>query len=417
MSFKICIDCYEFKSLEEYPNVKKNKDGKGPRCKPCNSKFIKIARNKLPLKEDKTCIDCHELKPLDQYPNEKRNNDGKGPRCKLCNSKFLKIARDKRPKKEVVYKEPPANVKCNKCFVTKSSNEFYIRKKSGKVDQPCKPCSLSKIKKRSEENRENFKNSELKERCCVKCNNIKTINMFRMNLTNLSGFDNKCTKCCNEIERDAFLKKKKNKEWKRIQTEKYKKWREKNKEINSKGLRITVKLCGKCNITKNVNEFPVRLCTKDGLLGKCRMCWREDARNLHTKRKLTDSEYKIAQRLRNAIRNALVRENTRKKAHTEELLGASIETVRKHLEYYFEPGMTWKNHGWGEKKWNIEHTHPISAFYLEDLQEQKRCFSFTNLRPMWHVQNMEKANTFDTYDCCLESLYRMFDPELSYFSR
>lgn len=319
----------------------------------------------------KTCKDCGESKPLEEYPNEKRNNDGKGPRCKPCDSKFLKIARDKRPKKEIVYEEPPKNVRCNECTVTKPNSEFYIRKKSGRVDQPCKSCVLSRLKERREINRENYKNDEsIKKKECSTCHIIYPINMYKMRLINLSGYDNKCIQCRNKTSRNEY--KKRSNEWKARQKENQRRYREINRQINSNGLRIIEKLCSKCNIVKKVEEFPIRLGNKDGLHYHCRMCWRENARNKHTRRKLSSSEYKIACRLKNAIRNALVRENTGKKAHTEELLGASIQTVRKNLEYHFEPGMTWENHGWGENKWNLDHQHPISAFYLEDLQEQKK---------------------------------------------
>tara|TARA_R110002124_G_C8668688_1_gene491008 strand:+ start:46 stop:621 length:576 start_codon:yes stop_codon:yes gene_type:complete len=88
------------------------------------------------------------------------------------------------------------------------------------------------------------------------------------------------------------------------------------------------------------------------------------------------------------------RETGYKTLSTLELLGVkNIETVWEHLEKYFKPGMTRKNntvHGW-----HIDHHIPINYFKKNfnfmDLEVQKKCFHYTNLRPLWAKDNLKKG--------------------------
>ena len=79
-----------------------------------------------------------------------------------------------------------------------------------------------------------------------------------------------------------------------------------------------------------------------------------------------------------------------KAGHTEELLGCSIEEVRNHLERLFQPGMTWDN--WGKYGWHIDHIIPVSYFDFSDPEQQYWAFHYTNLQPLWAVDNLRKGN-------------------------
>src|ERR1035437_2690014 len=78
-------------------------------------------------------------------------------------------------------------------------------------------------------------------------------------------------------------------------------------------------------------------------------------------------------RLRKALKHG-IKINT-----TEALLGCSFEQTKIHLESKFHPGMTWENYG----QWHIDHIIPCSFFNLLDAQQQKMCFNYRNLQPMW----------------------------------
>lgn len=71
----------------------------------------------------------------------------------------------------------------------------------------------------------------------------------------------------------------------------------------------------------------------------------------------------------------------------EELIGCTKEYLVKYLENKFEKGMTWNNHG----EWHIDHIKSCISFNLEDDNELKKCFNYTNLRPLWAIDNLKRA--------------------------
>ena len=64
--------------------------------------------------------------------------------------------------------------------------------------------------------------------------------------------------------------------------------------------------------------------------------------------------------------------------------------MRKHIEKQFKEGMTWKNQG----KWHIDHIKPCCKFNLLDKEEQKKCFHYTNLQPLWSQENLSKGGNY-----------------------
>lgn len=106
-----------------------------------------------------------------------------------------------------------------------------------------------------------------------------------------------------------------------------------------------------------------------------------------------DLEYYIKDRLSTRIRMAILNHKGTKNTSSIELLGASIDVVRKHIESQFLPGMTWENHGM--KGWHIDHIIPCDSFDLRDMDEQKRCFNYKNLQPLWAEDNLEKGASIE----------------------
>jgi hypothetical protein len=49
--------------------------------------------------------------------------------------------------------------------------------------------------------------------------------------------------------------------------------------------------------------------------------------------------------------------------------------------------MSWENHG----EWHIDHIRPCAAFDLTLAAEQKVCFHYSNLQPLWAEENMKKS--------------------------
>ena len=69
------------------------------------------------------------------------------------------------------------------------------------------------------------------------------------------------------------------------------------------------------------------------------------------------------------------------------LLGCSSEFLRQHLERQFKPGMSWENHG----QWHLDHIKPCASFDLSKPEQQRICFNYKNLQPLWAIDNMKKG--------------------------
>lgn len=103
----------------------------------------------------------------------------------------------------------------------------------------------------------------------------------------------------------------------------------------------------------------------------------------------TDINFKIRHNLRTRLNNALRAQNTKKSKSSLAFLGCSIEQVRKHLESQFQEGMTWENHA--TDGWHIDHIIPCVSFDLTKEEEIKKCFHYTNLKPLWAEENLSKS--------------------------
>ena len=108
------------------------------------------------------------------------------------------------------------------------------------------------------------------------------------------------------------------------------------------------------------------------------------------RRRQTDHAFKLVRNLRFRLRHAL--EGTCKSARTLELLGCTVEELRAHLEAQFKPGMTWENQG--RNGWHVDHIRPCASFDLTDPEQQRACFHYTNLQPLWAEENMSKGAKF-----------------------
>ncbi len=104
-------------------------------------------------------------------------------------------------------------------------------------------------------------------------------------------------------------------------------------------------------------------------------------------RRLTDVDFKLRESLSSRVRAAM--KNNAKTGLTLDLLGCTIPELKFHLEKLFTEGMTWENYG----IWHIDHIIPCSIYDLSDPIEQKQCFHFTNLQPLWAVDNLKKSDT------------------------
>ena len=111
----------------------------------------------------------------------------------------------------------------------------------------------------------------------------------------------------------------------------------------------------------------------------------------------TDLNYKMRENLRNVLHNKLkrhlIKETTPEFSYTKSslsYLGCTVEELKTYIENQFEDGMTWEN--WAYDGWHLDHIIPCSSFDLTKKKEQKKCFHYTNLQPLWAEDNLSKGS-------------------------
>lgn len=96
--------------------------------------------------------------------------------------------------------------------------------------------------------------------------------------------------------------------------------------------------------------------------------------------------------LDNALYYVLFRNNSYSK--WDKYFGCSVIELRVHIASQFKKGMTWQNHGKYDGKhnnvWNIDHIIPVYKFDLSLDKDRYLCFNYSNLRPEWGKQNLER---------------------------
>ncbi len=216
----------------------------------------------------------------------------------------------------------------------------------------------------------------MKNKKCNKCNKIKQLNDFHKSR-------NYCIKCKklqdkeyynnnkNRLKNNRIKYYEKNKEH---QLSKCKEYYEKNKEYIS-------------TINKEYYEK-----NKEKLDSYRKNYWKQkvnkDRRNRKLKEKRKNNiNFRLKCNIRTRISTALKRGDKRVSAVKD--LGCSIDELKDYLESLFQPGMTWNNYG----QWHIDHIIPLSSFNLQNEEEFKKACHFSNLQPLWAVDNIRKRDS------------------------
>lgn len=206
---------------------------------------------------------------------------------------------------------------------------------------------------------------------------------------------------------------------------------------------ISVKICKRCSEEKPTSEFPKDSKKQNGLSLRCKCCrnlmnkiWRDSntdtfkamrakyyrnhaskllaqkrtyhVANTHKKaaydvayrdrnrRKIADykanwdkadrakAESRLKRNLRRRIVHAL--RDRVKSDSTMGLVGCTIDVLKEHIERQFCNGMKWENYG----QWHVDHIKPCYSFDLSIDGQQRECFHYLNLRPLWAVDNLTR---------------------------
>ena len=115
--------------------------------------------------------------------------------------------------------------------------------------------------------------------------------------------------------------------------------------------------------------------------------WYQKNKSIIREKRRSNPTYRLINNLRRRVISALKGKN--KSANTKTLLSIpDFEFLWNHLEKSFKPGMTRKNHG----KWHLDHIMPCVSFDLTKPSEQRKCFHYTNLQPLWASENLAKGS-------------------------
>lgn len=108
-------------------------------------------------------------------------------------------------------------------------------------------------------------------------------------------------------------------------------------------------------------------------------------------RKSTDTNFKLACNLRTRLCQAIG--SNQKAGSAVRDLGCTIPELKQYLELKFKEGMTWEN--WGTHGWHIDHIIPLVSFDLTDREQFLKACHYTNLQPLWALDNLKKSAKTD----------------------
>ena len=206
---------------------------------------------------------------------------------------------------------------------------------------------------------------------CSKCAISKEHDQFYKRKESLDGLKSNCKDCVrdtvkkyakNNSEKIALKKKLWHQENKEKEALRKQKWYNANKEAVSAREKIYYQK-NKKRILAQHNEY-------------------------HHRKQTADPMYRVTKNLRSRCYSAM--KGKFKESTTKKLIGCTTKELRQHLETQFEPGMTWDNYG--VHGWHIDHILPCDSFDLLDIEQQRECFHFTNLQPLWAEDNLKKSN-------------------------
>lgn len=238
---------------------------------------------------------------------------------------------------------------CKRCKEERDEADFYYRKVTGEIIHPCKPCCKEiyqrdkngRLKEYNEKNKDVIKERNKKRYW----NNVEK----SRKLSNDYYYNNKEERLKKDKEYRE-IQKKTNPEYypkRRLQEKKY---RDKNKEKIKERRRVRV-----------------------------------------MKKYYSDPTYKTLHLLKCRLLKAVKRNKVKS---AKSLLGCTSEEVRAYLESKFLPEMNWENHG---KIWEIDHIVPCITFDMSKLEDQEKCFHYTNLQPLFKTTKIAESFGYKDY--------------------
>ena len=321
--------------------------------------------------ETKECKTCGEEKGILEYEKGRRV-------CKKCRVLYKKrLYKEKsieRKKNKLISEEENKNIPkvCITCGVEKSVEEYKTNKTQ------CESCVKQwrnnyngKNKERIRENRIRYE-EENKDKLKEYQREYRKDNREKLNKYS-EDYRNNLTK------EELLEKNEKSKQYYQENKEIFKEQAKKRRDEMSQEEKDRLKEMKKEN-WNNMTE---------GEKDKIRKRRNERVRE----RIESNPSLKTLSSLRSRMLSAIKNGQGFKSGSSQELLGCDWETLIHHIEYNFAEGMSWYNYG----EWHVDHIKPCASFDMSDPIEQKICFNYKNLQPLWAKDNQSKNDYWDIF--------------------
>lgn len=266
----------------------------------------------------------------------------------------------------------------------------------------------------------------METKTCSNCGEEKPVSEFHKNKLSKDGIQSSCRVCKNKYRREYHSKnkekenirssnyykenqdkiKKKTKEWYLENKNKAQEYSKKYRQINRHKISCQRKKHRSENLDdmrkqererrdrdkKKISDKAYREKNKEKIskTKKKRLPMENERRRERYKK---NPEYRILNLLRTSLRQAVKAQGLRKRNTVLILCGCTLEDLKTHIESQFQPGMTWENHS--KYGWHIDHIRPCASFDLSDQEQQKQCFHYTNLQPLWWKENLSKNSIYN----------------------
>ena len=127
---------------------------------------------------------------------------------------------------------------------------------------------------------------------------------------------------------------------------------------------------------------------------QAKACKKQSKKKFRPKQAIKDKErllidpcFKLKMRLRSRLKNAVIGDF--KNGSAVQGLGCSIDEFKLYIQARFADGMTWDN--WTTDGWHMDHIKPLASFDLTDRAQFLTACNFTNLQPLWALDNLSKG--------------------------
>jgi hypothetical protein len=379
---KLCKDLEPdgmWKYLSEFSTASCNWDKLKTRCKNCiNKRSAELIENRKngiipePKKKNEKLVEEKGFF-LDNVYNNKRGDIVYDILCKnnhitvgRCKSSFLRSFYCKECKFNA--DEYPCTG-CKEILPLDKFNKLETATHRNKTDHYCKVCRVEQRDIRKQNGYKfpskptEIENGVEGKICASTGCGFSPYSEYWSNSTMIDGYDKHCKKCRGDFSR-------KYQENNKEKLEEYgKKYRSENRGKLAEGKILW----------KNNNRELVR----------------KQAREYHKKRRDEDPSFKILGNLRHRLNMAM--NGKTKSAPTLKLLGCTVDELWVHLEDKFVkdheefPEMTRENYG---SVWSLDHCKPCASFDMLCPIQQRKCFNWQNLQPMYKSDNSSKGDSY-----------------------